>query len=238
MLKWGVGGLARGGAATVLRLPLAAGVTGTAAGDPPPPLGTKGREELTGDRHCLTGKRWGRGAHQLKEPEGPRPDVLTLTPDPTEALAVALGLHAAADTRWLTVAWVVTCEGVATRPRSIAPYRPHPAPVTVGTAAVLAPATTPLGRPQGPDPRPGRRVSIRPQPTRAPRGEAMDLGPLRGREPTRAVAKGHTLQWGNGGMAGGTAAAALRLPLAPGVNGTATSEPPPPPSGERRGPKG
>ena len=35
-------------------------------------------------------------------------------------------------------------------------------------------------------------------------------------------------------MAGGTAAAALRLPRAPGVSGTATSDPPPP-SGERKG---
>ena len=52
----------------------------------------------------------------------------------------------------------------------------------------------------------------------------MALGPLQGREPARAVAKGPTLKWGSGGMAGGTAAAALRLPLVPGVNGTATSK--------------
>ena len=32
------------------------------------------------------------------------------------------------------------------------------------------------------------------QPTRAPRGEAMAVGPLRGREPARAVAKGPTLK--------------------------------------------
>ena len=83
-------------------------------------------------------------------------------PDTTEALAVALSLHVVAHPRRLTGAWVVTCEGVATRPLSLAPYRPHPAPVIVGMAAVPPPATPPLGRPQGPDPRPGRRVSIRP----------------------------------------------------------------------------
>ena len=44
----------------------------------------------------------------------------------------------------------------------------------------------PRGRPQDPDPQPGRRVRIRPQPTRAPRDEAMALGPLRRRELARA----------------------------------------------------
>ena len=75
-----------------------------------------------------------------------------------------------------------------------------------------SPATSPLGKPQDPDPGPGRRVSIHPQPTRAPRDEAMALGPLRGRELAQAVAKGPTPKWGSDGMAGGTAAAALRLP--------------------------
>ena len=90
----------------------------------------------------------------------------------------------------------------------------------------------PLGRPQR-----GRRMSIRLEPTRAPRDEAMALSPQRGREPARAVATGPTLKWGSSGMAGGTAAAALRLPIAPGVTGTAAGEPPPPP-GERRSPRG
>ena len=62
--------------------------------------------------------------------------------------------------------------------------------------------------------------------------------PFWGRELARAVAKGPTLKWGSGGMARGTAATALRLPLVPGLNGTATSEPPPPPYGARRGPRG
>ena len=38
----------------------------------------------------------------------------------------------------------------------------------------------PLGGAQDPDPQPGRRVSLRPQPRRAPREEAMALGPLQG----------------------------------------------------------
>ena len=36
------------------------------------------------------------------------------------------------------------------------------------------------------------------------------------------------MKWGSGGMAGGTAAAALQPHLAPGVTGTAASDPPPP----------
>ena len=46
--------------------------------------------------------------------------------------------------------------------------------------AVTAPLTPPLGRPQGPDPLPGTRLSIRPQPTRAPWGEVMALSPTQG----------------------------------------------------------
>ena len=83
----------------------------------------------------------------------------------------------------------------------------RPARVVVGTEAVPAPATPLLVWPQCPDPRPGWRVSIRPQPTRAPQGEAMALGPPRGRGPARAVARGPTLQWGAGGTTGGAAAA-------------------------------
>ena len=97
-----------------------------------------------------------------------------------------------------------------------------------GNGSGTSPGDPPLGRPHDPDPQPGRRVSMRPQPTRAPRDEAMALGPHRGREPAQALAKGPTLKWGSGGMARGTAAEALRLLLAPGVTGTATNDPPPP----------
>ena len=47
-----------------------------------------------------------------------------------------------------------------------------------GNSGGTSPGGPPLGRHQGPDPRAGRRVSIRPQPTRVPRPEAMALGPL------------------------------------------------------------
>ena len=57
----------------------------------------------------------------------------------------------------------------------------------------------------------------------------MALGPPRGQGSARAVAQGPTLQWGVGGTIGGTAAAALRLPLAPGVAGTVAGGPLPPP---------
>ena len=50
------------------------------------------------------------------------------------------------------------------------------------TTAVPALATPPLVWHQCPDPRPGWRVSVRPQPTRAPQGEAMALGSPRGAE--------------------------------------------------------
>ena len=140
-------------------------------------------------------------------------------------LLPTLCLHVVSCPRWLTRAWVVNYRGAATRPRSLAPYWTHPVPLTVVTAAAPAPATPPpLRRPQGPDPLPGQRVSKRPQPTWAPRDEAMALGPLQGRVPARAVARGPTREWAGGGMARGTAAVALRLPLPPGVTGT----PPPP----------
>ena len=149
--------------------------------------------------------------------------------------------HAAAHLPRLTRAWGLTYRGATTRQSSLAPYRARPALVAVGEGAVPAPATPPPpGWPQCPDPRPGWRVSIHPQPTRAPRGEAMALGPLRGRGPARAVVQGPTPPWGVAGTTGGTAAAALRLPLAPGVTGTAAGGPPPPyppPSGEGRGPE-
>ena len=47
-------------------------------------------------------------------------------------------------------------------------------------AAVKAPVDFPPGRAQEPDPLCGRRVSIRPQPTRAPGGEVMALNPSGG----------------------------------------------------------
>ena len=49
----------------------------------------------------------------------------------------------------------------------------------VVVAADTAPAGFPLGWAQEPDPQCGRRVSIRSQPKRAPRGEVMALGPFR-----------------------------------------------------------
>ena len=144
----------------------------------PPHTGCEGTGGLTGGVHCLTGEQGGRGTQQLNAPEGPYPGPPALAPDPIEALDVTHCLRAAARPRRRTEALGVDCGGAAPRTRSPAPYRTHPVQVTVGMAAVPAPATPPLGRPQDPDPRPGTRVSLRPQPTRAPRDEAMALGPL------------------------------------------------------------
>ena len=157
-------------------------------------------------------------------------------------LLLTLCLHAVDCPRWLTRIGVVKCREAPTRPRSPAPYRTHPVPMAVGKAEVpaKAPPPPPPGGAQDPDPWPSRRVSIRPQPTRAPRDEAMALGPLRGGGGglARAMATGPKLNWGCGGVAGGTGAAALRLPLAPVATGTAAGDPPPsPPSPPPRGAK-
>ena len=100
---------------------------------------------------------------QVKTPEGPRPSLPAPAPDPIEALAVTLCLCAPAHPRRVTRAWVVNCEGGGggNVTASLAPNRPHPVRVTVGMAAVPAPATPPpLGRPQDPDPHTGKRVFI------------------------------------------------------------------------------
>ena len=134
----------------------------------------------------------------------------------------------AACPRWLTGTRAVTRGGAATRLPPKAPYRSRLGPVVVVMAAVPAPATPPSGRPQGPEPLPGRRVSIRPQPMRAPRGEVMALNPTRGWGGFAwAVAEGPTPKWGSGGMAGGTSAAGMRLPLAPRVTGNVPRGSPP-----------
>ena len=118
--------------------------------------------------------------------------------------------------------------GDTTTPRGILPVTPVAGEGVYGSGS--DPGTPPpSGQPQGPDPPPpGTRVSIRPQPMRAPRDEVVALGPLRGREPALPVAGGPTPEWGGGGMARGTTAAALRLSRAPGMDRTVAMDPPPP----------
>ena len=70
-------------------------------------------------------------------------------------------------------------------------------------------------------------MSIRPQPTRAPRGEVMALGPSRWGDPAWVVAGGPTPVWDGGGMARDPAAAALRLSLAVGAARGVSGAPPP-----------
>ena len=200
------------------------------------PRGDQGPGGKPEDEHCLLGGQQLRGARQLLAPRGPCPD--TLTPGHTAAVwrAEAPCPREEACPPQLTKASEHAKAGrAATAQTSPVSYWTRPARTAVGTAAVPAPATPLLEWPRCPDPRPGWRVSIRPQPTRAPQGEAMALGPPRGRGPARAVARGPTLSWGVGGTAGGAAAAALRLLLAPGVTRTVAGAPPPPPPAPLRG---
>ena len=61
-------------------------------------------------------------------------------------------------------------------------------------------------------------------------GRGAGPGPLLGGgAPALPVARGPTQEWGAGNMSRGTAAAALRTPLAPEVTGTVARRPPPPP---------
>ena len=99
-------------------------------------------------------------------------------------------------------------------PRPLTPSRLRPGLTQVVMAAGSAPVGSPTGWAQGSDPQCGSRVSIRPQPKRAPRGEVMALGPSRWVGSARAVAWGPTQAWVGRSMGRGQAAAALRLSLA------------------------
>ena len=98
--------------------------------------------------------------------------------------------------------------------------------VVVVMAAVPAPVDFPIGWAQEPDPPCGRRLSIRPQPTRAPCGEVVALGPSRAGDHTRVVVGGPSSGWGSGGMARDPAAVALRLSFALGVARGVSGTPP------------
>ena len=104
-----------------------------------------------------------------------------LCPPPPDPLTACDELPTVADQNW---GGKLRCGGHATTP--LAPYRAHPVTLVVGTAAVPAPPPPPppLGRLQGLDPRPGNRVSIRPQPTRAPgRRDGPGSPPRQGTSP-------------------------------------------------------
>ena len=74
----------------------------------------------------------------------------------------------------------MTRGGVANRLPPPPPSTPPVTPVAGGGGDGGGPNTgdpPPSGWPEAPDPLPGRRVSIRPQPRRAPRGAVMALSP-------------------------------------------------------------
>ena len=96
-----------------------------------------------------------------------------------------------------------------------------------GLLVVVMAAAPLLGCPQGSDPRPIGRVSIRTTPTKTPRGEATAVTPIRGGGRRRALAGVPTPGLGGGGMAGGTSATVLRLPFALRVTSNVPRPPPP-----------
>ena len=189
-LEWGGGGMAGGTAAAALQLPLAPSVTGNVP-RPPPPLGgatSTGRA----DSECrLPEERRGWVAQRLGATASPRRP--TPAPRPEEA------------------------QDPTPRAGLLAPCRLRPGLVMVVVAVDPALVGFPLGWAREPDPLCGRRVPIRPQPTRAPHGEEMALGPSRWGDPAWAGAGGPTPVCGGGGMAWDPAAAALRLSLALGA---------------------
>ena len=214
----GGGGMARGTPVAALRLPLAPSVTGNVPrGCPPPPMplgGIVSTGRADSERR-LTGERRGWDTQRLGATTCPRRPTPTLAAPRQEEP-----------------------KGSAPQTGSLAPCRLRSGLVVVVMVAVPSPVDFPLGWTQEPDSLCGRRVSIRPQPTRALCGEVMAPGPSWGGDPTRALAGGPTPVWGGGGMARDLAAAALRLSLALGVaRGVPGSSPPPPPRvGSGRGP--
>ena len=98
---------------------------------------------------------------------------------------LTLGLHAMPTVADKGLGGDLRGGGGGARPHPLTPYRSCPVLVTAVMAATRAPASPPLGRPQGPDALPGRGVSICPQPMRGPREEVMALGLGGGNQPGR-----------------------------------------------------
>ena len=131
-----------------------------------------------GSEFSLTGEHWPWDVRQLRATAGPCPRPAVPAPGPAETPA--------------TAPW--------TDPPPLDSIPLRPGLTLVVTAAGSAPVCSPSGCARSLDPRYGRRVSIRPQPKRAPRGEVSARGP--------------TPAGGGRGMAWDQAAAALRLSLA------------------------
>ena len=190
----------------------------------PPPRGERGPEGRHGGEHNLSGERQRRGGHQPPTPRVPHLDLLTSKPGVAVTRTEAPCPQGAPHRPQLTRACGLTGTGAAASQITPAPYWASPARVAVGTAAVPAPAAPLLEWPQCPDPRPGWRVSIRPQ-----------ASPGSGAGPHATVGG---WRYNRGCSRRGTAAP----PSAPrgrdGGRGPPPTRPPPPPERDHRGLEG
>ena len=147
-------------------------------------------------------------------------------------LLLTLCLHAA-DCPWcLTRPGLVTCGGGGDMTAHPGFLPVAPAAGGGGKCGGTSPPP-PRGLASGSGP-PCRQGSIRPQPTRAPRYEAMALGPLWGRCAARAVARAPTRQWGGWRVDRGLSRRGTAAPPRTGCDRHGDRRPPPPPPGKQR----
>ena len=166
---------------------------------PPPPLGEAASMGRIGSMCRLIGEQGGWDARRLEVTASPRPRRPTPAPSPGEAPSMGradsnfrlTGEHWGWDVRQLraTAGPRLRRPIPAPRPAGAPAPMPQTDPLTpcrlrlelplVVMAADAAPVGFPLRWARGSDPQCGRRVSVRPQPKRAPRGEVMALGPSR-----------------------------------------------------------
>ena len=192
--------MARGTAAVALRLPLAPGLTGTVARDSAPSLPPPRGSVQGADKKREPPNRGARGAGSAAAEGGgePAPKCADPSAQPDGGANRGAGRQQVPPTRGaMGDGWAQAEGGSGPEPRPpMRAPRPTEAPATAPrtpppptpsrlrpglTVVVMAAGSPSVACPTGwawiPDPQCGKRVSICPQPTRAPRSEVMALGP-------------------------------------------------------------